>query len=124
VTRLPTRRFRLDQIESNFRRTLDAFESGEPGSVPATLDSPLVRAYVRHSGKDFQTLLRSVGKKRVLREYFVFANISFSRKSSYKFHFCENRKTLSVLGEDFKFINNFYAAAPTLARSCTYFRKN
>jgi hypothetical protein len=63
MTRLPTRRFRLDQIESNFRRTLDAFESGEPGSVPATLDSPLVRAYVRHSGKDFQTLLRLVGKK-------------------------------------------------------------
>ncbi len=64
VTRLPTRRFRLDQIESNFRRTLEAFESGEPGSVPATLDSPLVRAYVRHSGKDFQTLLRSVGGRK------------------------------------------------------------
>jgi hypothetical protein len=98
VTRLPTRRFRLDQIESNFRRTLEAFESGEPGSVPATLDSPLVRAYVRHSGKDFQTLLRSVGKKSGLREYFAFAKIIL------KFPFL--RKSQNSLGENFKFINS------------------
>jgi hypothetical protein len=48
----------LDKIEAKIRRTLDAFESREPGAVPPTLDNDLVRAYVRHSGEDFQTLLR------------------------------------------------------------------